>query len=234
MTEIARLRRIRITDVDRARYKEAWDAANATVLNVSGVERAFLWFFSTFVPAIVLWFVFGSFLLAMVLDAIIYGVCNAVLSFAFIVFGFFLVERIKRLRTLPALPPDERAENQEYAELFERAEAFNRRLQALQEFAARTGVEEQPGPDVVAKYAAERMELAERLKPFLRKNALENLRRAVEANVDGRYRSTIDVSDAVYVNRLRVSDAEPPHALKESTDEELFLELERTESERSS
>ncbi len=136
--------------------------------------------------------------------------------------------RISRLRSserrrIAAIPAPRREWHERLVALMARVEAFNSRLHAFQLYAANAESGQEVDPAVVEKYAAERQELVNLECKLMRDHATMEFD-AANAEDGGSFRETRDLSDAIFMNKVRYAaeDGQPAGSVTELPPDERF------------
>lgn len=104
--------------------------------------------------------------------------------------------------------PEQLEWHERYVAHVARAERFNERLGALQQFARHAGPDREVEYPLTDTYVQERDALEKEFDALMRQDALWKLEAAVLRGDDGRFRDTRDVTEAVFVQRVRLDDAD--------------------------
>ncbi len=144
--------------------------------------------------------------------------------------GWYCLERFRFKR----IPADERSLGETHLALIERVEHFNERLSAIKDYVENADPTKEVDPAIIEKYEAERKDLDEQMRAFMREDALRRFEKAVVRDDDGKYRATRDLSEAIFISRVRVEEAEAKEAgvltARESPFEEEFRVLDEAEA----
>lgn len=175
--------------------------------------------------------------------ALINGLMTSTVAWTF--FSFFLLlaaayalwiarlQREDRAR-VAAIPAGVREWNERLVTLLRRIEGFNSRLSAFKLYASNAEPGQQVDPAVVEKYVAEGEELRTLKRQLLRDHALTEFEQAAAGDDTG-YRETRDLSDAIFVNRVRIEGTgRAPLDVDASADVERFRALEEKEQRAAS
>lgn len=111
-------------------------------------------------------------------------------------------------RRLKLMPGEEKRWHTDYIALCGEVEKFSERLEAFRRLALTLDSTQEIDRTLIGRYLAERDSLSERMRVFRRDMALKRYEEAVSKNTDGRFRDTRDVTEQVFVNRVRVAKAE--------------------------
>jgi hypothetical protein len=111
-------------------------------------------------------------------------------------------------RRVALIPESEKRWHSAYIALCDEIEGFSERLEAFRQLAMTFERGQEFDRTLIGKYKTERDTLADRMRVFRRTLALKRFENAVAKNTDGRFRDTRDVTEQVFVHRVRVAQEE--------------------------
>lgn len=118
-------------------------------------------------------------------------------------------------RHLRAFPADEKNWCKEYGRLGKKAYSFNARLNAFQNYAEFAEPDKEVDPMIVEKYALEQAQLEAEYRSLMRRQAAMLFADASADGAPAAFHETADLSDHVFMNRVRVEDTETASASNE-------------------